>query len=59
LLQLINDHKKEYLEYRGSSFDQEGNLIWAKDDALAYSEGLDKIILLIKNRIPEPVKRKG
>ena len=26
LIQLINEHKKEYLEYRGSSFDKEGNL---------------------------------
>jgi hypothetical protein len=57
LLQLINDHKKEYLEYRGSSFDQEGNLIWAKDDALAYSEGLDYIAVLIEERIPKKVKR--
>jgi hypothetical protein len=58
LLQLINIHKKEYLEYRGSSFDKEGNLLWAKDDAMAYSEGLDKILLLIEDRIPKPVKRK-
>jgi hypothetical protein len=58
LLQLINEHKKEYLEYRGSSFDEEGNLLWAKDDALAYAEGLDKISLLIEDRIPKPVKRK-
>lgn len=58
LLQLINEHKKEYLEYRGSSFDEEGNLLWAKDDALSYAEGLDKIALLIEDRIPKPVKRK-
>lgn len=50
LIQLINDHKKDYLEYRGSSFDKEGNLLWAKDDAMAYSEGLDYITLLITNR---------
>ena len=58
LLQLISEHKKEYLEYRGSSFDAEGNLLWAKDDAMAYAEGLDKITLLIEDRIPKPVKRK-
>lgn len=54
LIQLINEHKKEYLEYRGSSFDEEGNLFWAKDDAMAYAEGLDKIILLIQDRMPKP-----
>jgi hypothetical protein len=54
LLQLINDHKKEYLEYRGSSFDKEGNLLWAKDDALAYIEGVDFVEVLIKERMPKP-----
>lgn len=59
LLQLINAHKKEYLEYRGSSFHKDtGELMWAKDDAMAYAEGLDKIALLIEDRIPKPVKRK-
>lgn len=58
LIQLINDHKKEYLEYRGSSFDEEGNLFWAKDDALAYAEGLDQIVLLITERMPKPKVRK-
>lgn len=57
LLQLINDHKKEYLEYRGSSFDKEGNLLWAKDDALSYTEGLDYIAVLIQERMPKPKKK--
>lgn len=50
LIQLIDEHKNEYLRYRGSSFDKEGNLLWAKDDALAYAEGLDKVISFIKDR---------
>lgn len=58
LIQLISDHKKEYLEYRGSSFDKEGNLLFAKDDAMAYSEGLDQIILLINERMPKPKIKK-
>lgn len=50
LIQLIDGHKNEYLRYRGSSFDKKGNLLWAKDDALAYAEGLDKAISFIKDR---------
>ena len=44
----IQAHKIAYLKYRGSSFDKEGNLLWAKDDAMAYAEGLDAAILIIK-----------
>jgi hypothetical protein len=58
LIYLINEHKKEYLEYRGSSFDKKGNLLWAKDDAMAYVEGLDKVVLLITERMPKPKVRK-
>lgn len=57
LIQLINEHKKEYLESRGSSFDKEGSLVWAKDDALSYSEGLDWVSLLIQERMPKPKRR--
>jgi hypothetical protein len=57
LIELMLDHKKEYLVYRGSSFDAEGNLLWAKDDAQAYSEGIDWVIELIKDRMPKPKKR--
>lgn len=57
LIDLISKHKKEYLEYRSSSFDKEGNLFWAKDDAMAYSEGLDKIIEIIIDRMPKPKKK--
>ena len=58
LVELILLHKAEYLIYRGSSFDAEGNLLWAKDDALAYSEGLDYVVKLIEDRKPKP-KKKG
>lgn len=54
LIQLISEHKEEYLQYRGSSFDKEGNLLWAKDDALSYIEGMDKVIEMIKDRMPKP-----
>jgi hypothetical protein len=57
LIELMLAHRNEYLLYRGSSFDKEGNLLWAKDDAQAYSEGIDAVIELIKDRMPKPKKR--
>jgi hypothetical protein len=44
----IEAHKLAYLKYRGSSFDKDGNLLWAKDDAMSYVEGLNAAIRIIK-----------
>lgn len=49
----IQAHKVAYLEYRGSSFDKEGNLLWAKDDAMSYAEGLEAAIRIIKGETIE------
>ena len=49
----IEAHKIAYLEYRGSSFDKDGNLLWAKDDAMSYAEGLDAAIRIIKGETIE------
>lgn len=58
LMQLLIDHDIEYLKYRGSSFDSvTGELFWAKDDAMAYHEGIQYVIKLIEERIPKPKKR--
>lgn len=57
--QLINEllkHKDEYLKYRGSSFDFDGNLLWAKDDVLSYCEGLDFVVQLIESKMPKKKK---
>jgi hypothetical protein len=58
IIDALLTYKGEYLAYRGSSFDAEGNLMWAKDDALAYSEGIDAVIKFIEDRNPKIVKRK-
>jgi len=58
IIDALLTYKGEYLAYRGSSFDAEGNLYWAKDDALAYSEGIDAVIKFIEDRKPKVVKRK-
>ncbi len=47
----INKHKVQYLKYRGSTFDNNNNLVWAKDDAEAYAEGLDAAIKIIKGEV--------
>ena len=49
----IEAHKLAYLEYRGSGFDKEGNLLWAKDDAMSYVEGLGAAIRIIKGETVE------
>ena len=54
LIKLLEEHKKEYLVYRGSSFNEDGTLYFAKDDAAAYAEGIEKVIELIKDRMPKP-----
>lgn len=54
LIDILSLKKTEYLIYRGSSFDKDGNLLWAKDDAEAYIEGVDMVIKLIEDRSPKP-----
>lgn len=53
LIKILLNKKAEYLVYRGSSFDDEGNLMWAKDDAIAYAEGIDLAIKIIEDRMPK------
>lgn len=54
LINLFEQAKHDYLVYRGSSFDKDNNLLWAKDDAEAFAEGVDAMINLIKERMPKP-----
>jgi hypothetical protein len=55
LIELFEKTKNDYLVYRGSSFHKDtGELMWAKDDAMAYAEGIDSVIELIKERMPKP-----
>lgn len=53
LIKILLNKKAEYLVYRGSSFDDEGNLMWAKDDAISYAEGIDLAIKIIEDRMPK------
>ena len=58
LIELFEQHKKDYLFDRGSSFSQvTGELLWAKDDAMAYAEGIDSVISIIQERMPKPKKK--
>jgi hypothetical protein len=58
LVELFEQSKNNYLIYRGSSFNDDGTLYWAKDDALSFAEGIDSAIEIIKERIPKPKARK-
>lgn len=53
LIELFEQTKHDYLVYRGSSFNEDGTLFWAKDDAQAYADGIDEVIKLIKERMPK------
>lgn len=58
LIELFEKAKYDYLVYRGSSFHKDtGELMWAKDDAMAYAEGIDAVIELIKERMPKQKKK--
>ena len=59
VIALLEKLKKDYLVYRGSAFDSEGNLLWAKDDALAYAEGLSAAIKIIQEDNKELMERLG
>ncbi len=54
LIELFEKTKHEYLVDRGGSFNEDGTLYWAKDDAMSYAEGIDAVINLIKDRMPKP-----
>lgn len=58
IIDLLLIHKDEYLKEHGSSFDIDGNLLWAKDNVLSYTESIDNAILMIEERNPKPRERK-
>lgn len=59
LIEILDKLRIDYLKYRGSSFDQDGNLFWAKDDAIAYAEGLNTAIKIIAEDDKELLERLG
>lgn len=58
LIELFEQTKHDYLVYRGGSFNEDGTLYWAKDDAMSYAEGIEAVIELIKDRMPKPKTKK-
>ena len=59
LISILAKLRIDYLKYRGSSFDKDTNLLWAKDDAMAYSEALNTAIKIISEDNKEPLERLG
>lgn len=56
LLKTLEYLKDKYLNERGSAFDDEGNLLWAKEDAITYAYGIDVAINLIKDRDDKKIR---
>lgn len=59
LVAILTKLKKDYLIYRGASFNEDGTLYWVKDDAEAWVEGLDTAIKIIKEDDKELIERIG
>lgn len=59
LIAILNKLRLDYLLYRGSSFDEDGNVLWAKDDAASYAEGLSTAIKVIEADNKELLERLG
>lgn len=54
IINLLSAHLLSYQKYRGSSFDENGTLLWMKDEVETYSEAINSAIELIKERMPKP-----
>lgn len=59
IVAILDKLRTDYLQYRGSSFDKDGNLLWAKDDAASYAEGLNIAIKIISEGNKELLERLG
>lgn len=59
IVAILDKLRIDYLHYRGSSFDEDGNVLWAKDDAASYAEGLNTAIKIIQADNKELMERLG
>ncbi len=59
LIAILTKLKKDYLMYRGSSFNKDGTLFWAKEDAESWAEGLNTAIKIIEEDNKELLERLG
>lgn len=44
----LQDRRREYLEYRGASLDEHGNLLWAKEELQTWAEAFDEAMAIVK-----------
>jgi len=58
IIDALQNHLKEYQEYRGSSFDSNGNILWMKDDVQSYTDAVNAVLDFIKGREPKKEPRK-
>ena len=48
IYRLMQDRRREYLEYRGASLDEDGNLSWAKDELMTWDEAFSEAMAIVK-----------
>jgi hypothetical protein len=44
----LQDRRREYLEYRGASLDEHGNLLWAKEELETWAGAFDEAMAIVK-----------
>jgi len=59
IVAILTNLKKDYMKYRGASFDKDGNLLWAKDDVESWVAGLTTAIKIIEEDNKELLERLG
>jgi hypothetical protein len=48
IYKLMEDRRREYLEYRGASLDKDGNLLWAKEELDIWNEAFCEAMAIVK-----------
>ena len=44
----MQDRRVEYLTYRGASLDEQGNLLWAKEELEVWNEAFSEAMDIVK-----------
>ena len=44
----MEDRRYEYLKYRGASFDEHGNLLWAKEELETWDQAFCEAMAIVR-----------
>jgi len=48
IYKLMEDRRREYLEYRGASLDKNGKLLWSKEELEIWNEAFCEAMDIVK-----------